>query len=255
VFSVRVLAPSESPRATVVYYHGGGWVLGEIDGYDTLARTLAALADVTVVLVGYRLAPEHPFPAAVDDAWSALEWVESNRSSVAGLAGPIVVAGDSAGGNLAIVTALRARAEGPQISAVLLAYPVTDADMSRRSYTDPENQLVISQPVMEWFFDHYVSLDDRADPRVSPLRVDDLSGFPPTALVLAEHDPLRDEGEAFARRLREAGVDVRERLFAGQMHIFFQMVNVLPASKDAIDWFVEQLDSTVFANQDKQETS
>jgi acetyl esterase len=252
-FPVRVLVPTASPRATIVYYHGGGWVLGEIDGFDTLGRTIAALANATVVLVGYRLAPEHPFPAATDDAWSALEWVDSNRASVSGLAQPIVVAGDSAGGNLAIVTALRARSAGPKISGVLLAYPVTDADTSRPSYTDPENQLVVSKRVMEWFFDHYVDHRERADPRVSPLRAEDFSGFPPTALLLAEHDPLRDEGEEFAMRLRQAGVDVRDRVFEGQMHIFFQMVNVLPASKDAIDWFVEQLDMTVFAN--KQEKS
>jgi acetyl esterase len=244
-FPVRVLVPSSEPRATVVYFHGGGWVLGDIEGYDTLARTLAAAADVTVVLVGYRLAPEHRFPAAVDDAWAAVRWTEARIGQLDGVVAPLVVAGDSAGGNLAVVTALRARVDGPRLAAALLVYPVTDTDTTRPSYLDPANQLLVSKPTMEWFLDHYLGDADRAHPDVSPLRVEDLSGFPPTALVLAEHDPLRDEGEAFAARLRAAGVPVEQRLFDGQMHCFFQLPGLLPACEQAVGWLAAYLDTHI----------
>lgn len=244
-FPVRMLVPSPEPRATVVYFHGGGWVLGDIEGYDALGRKLAAAAEVTVVLVGYRLAPEHPFPAAVDDAWAAVQWTESRVGQLDGVVAPLVVAGDSAGGNLAIVTALRTRVDGPRLAAALLVYPVTDTDTTRPSYLDPANQLLVSKPTMEWFFDHYLGAADRADPDVSPLRVEDLSGFPPTALVLAEHDPLRDEGEAFAARLLAAGVRVEQRLFEGQMHCFFQLPTMLPACEEAVGWLAAYLDSHI----------
>jgi acetyl esterase len=243
-FPIRVLTPTVQPRGTVVYYHGGGWVLGDIDAFDTLARTLAHAANVRVVLVGYRLAPENPYPAAVDDSWQALEWVAAQRK-VWGHA-PIVLAGDSAGGNLAIATAVRAAAERELVSAVLLVYPVTDTDTTRPSYVDPDNQLLISKRSMEWFLTQYVDDASRADPRVSPVRYGDLSGFPPTAVILAEHDPLRDEGEEFADLLVSAGVSVRRSLFHQQMHGFFQMINVLPASNAAIKWLAEYLDTTVF---------
>ncbi|WP_086709045.1 alpha/beta hydrolase [Streptomyces antimycoticus] len=247
-FPVRVFVPSRTSRGTVVYFHGGGFVLGEIDGYDTLTRTLAASADVTVVLVGYRRAPEHPFPVPVDDAWDSFEWATTRLVDVPGGAGPWILAGDSAGGNLVINTALRARESGQVISAALLVYPVTDTDIDRPSYRDPRNQLLITRDSMRWFLDHYLGAQNRDDPRVSPLRADDLSGFPPTALVLAEHDPLLDEGREFGARLRTAGVPVEMRLFDGQMHAFFQMVNVLPASNEAIAWLAAYLDSAVFTN-------
>jgi acetyl esterase len=244
-FPVRVLVPSPTPRASVVYLHGGGWVLGNIEGYDTLARKLAAAADVTIVLVGYRLAPEHPYPAAVEDAWAGVQWTADQVGRLDGVVAPLVVAGDSAGGNLAIVTALRARTLGPQLAAALLVYPVTDTDTTRPSYLHPANQLLVSKPTMEWFFDHYLGGADRAHPDVSPLRVEDLSGFPPTALVLAEHDPLHDEGRAFGARLRAAGVSVQERLFEGQMHCFFQLPNMLPACEEAVRWLAGYLDARV----------
>jgi acetyl esterase len=229
----------------VLYFHGGGWVLGDLDGFDTLGRSLAAAADVTVVLVGYRLAPEHPFPTPVEDAWAALQWVRARAGLVEGISAPFIVAGDSAGANLAIVSALRARTEGPEIAASLLVYPVTDSDVDRPSYVDPENQLLIGRAEMEWFFGHYLGDQDRTHPDVAPLGVPDLSGFPPTALVVAEHDPLRDEGEAFGQRLREADVPVAERLFEGQMHGFFQLINLLPASEEAVGWFADYLERTV----------
>ncbi|WP_229052551.1 alpha/beta hydrolase [Aeromicrobium sp. Leaf350] len=252
-FPARIFIPSDSPRGTVIYFHGGGFVLGEIDGYDTLARTLAAAADTTVILIGYRLAPEHPFPGPVDDAWDAFQWATSQFADVPGSAEPWVVAGDSAGGNLAINTALRAADVGLEIAAALLIYPVTDTDSGRPSYVDPQNQQLITRDSMRWFLDHYLGTADRSDPRASPIRVDDLTRFPPTAMVLAEHDPLLDEGVEFAARLLSAGVPVKQRLFDGQMHAFFQMVNVLPASNEAIEWLAAYLRNAVFTN--RQEVS
>ncbi|ALJ18868.1 alpha/beta hydrolase [Microbacterium sp. No. 7] len=238
-FVVRVLRPRTRPKAVLTYYHGGGWVLADIVGFDALGRTIAAAADVAVVLVNYRKAPENPFPAAVEDAWTALRWVDQNVEAIAGERVPLLVGGDSAGGNLAIVTALRAReAGGPAIELALLVYPVTDSDTGRPSYVDPANQLMLSKPAMEWFFEHYVGDGDRAHPEISPLRVPDLSGFPASVVALAEHDPLLDEGAAFAERLREVGALRDVRVFDGQMHGFFTMVNVLPGSAAAIDYLV-----------------
>ena len=242
---VRVLVPSTSPRATIVYFHGGGWVLGDVPSYDTLGRKLAAAADATVVVVDYRLAPEHPFPAALDDAWTALQWTASYADRSDGIVTPLVVAGDSAGGNLALGTARRAREAGPDLAAALLVYPVTDVDTTRASYVHPENQLLLSKATMTWFLDHYLQGADGSQPDVSPLNDLDLSGLPPTAVALAEHDPLLDEGRELVLRLRDSGVHVADRLFEGQMHGFFQLTNVLAASDTALGWLVEFLESRI----------
>ncbi|MCK2215558.1 alpha/beta hydrolase [Actinomadura sp. ATCC 31491] len=226
-FGARVLVPSETPRGVIVYYHGGGWVIGGLDEFDTLARQLAARTGCTVVLADYRLAPEHRYPTAARDAYAALTWA---ATAFPGL--PIVVAGDSAGGNLAAVVARRARDEdGPPIRLQVLVYPVTDCDLDNASYTAPDNQLMLNRDSMIWFWDHYApDHATRADPDASPLRAADLSGLPPALVLTAEHDVLRDEGEAYAERLRQAGVPVELKRFEGQMHGFFQMVNVLPGS-------------------------
>jgi acetyl esterase len=242
---VRVLIPSASPRATVVFFHAGGWVLGDVESYDTLGRKLAAAADATVVIVDYRLAPEHPFPAALDDAWTALRWCAEQCGRIHGIVAPVVVAGDSAGGNLALGVARRARAGGPDIAAALLVYPVADVDTTRPSYVHPDNQLLLSKATMTWFLDHYLQGADGSQPDVSPLNDVDLSGLPPTAVALAEHDPLLDEGQELVGRLREAGVPVVARLFEGQMHGFFQLTNLLAASDTAVGWLVEFLDSRI----------
>lgn len=242
---VRLLVPSASPRASIVYFHGGGWVLGDVESYDTLGRKLAAAADATVVMVDYRLAPEHPFPAALDDAWTVLQWTSAHVSADSGIVAPLVVAGDSAGGNLALGVARRAREAGPRLAAALLVYPVTDIDTTRPSYVDPDNQLLVSKATMSWFLDHYLQGADGSQPDVSPLNDDDLSGMPPTAVALAEHDPLLDEGRQLVVRLRDSGVPVAVRLFEGQMHGFFQLTNVLAASDTAVGWLVEFLDSHV----------
>ena len=230
--TLRILVPVENPIGVLVYYHGGGWVLGSIDEYDTVARKLAERTSCAVVLVEYRLAPEHRYPAAVDDSYAALEWVGQNVKCIAGREVPLIVAGDSAGGNLAAVMAVRARARnGPPIALQVLIYPVTDSDFDLPSYADPENQLLLTRDGMIWFWDHYIpDSSRRSEPDASPLHTDNLSGLPPTVILTAEHDVLRDEGEAYAARLQEADVKVNLKRYPGQMHGFFTLL-MLPGSE------------------------
>jgi acetyl esterase len=247
---IRTFTPHGGARAVLVYYHGGGWVLGAIDEYDTLARQLADRTGAAVVLVDYRLAPEHRFPTAVNDAWAALRWIDERRERIAGGPAPLIVAGDSAGGNLSAVVAQRAKAEGgPDIALQVLVYPVTDADLDNASYLDPQNQLMLSRDSMIWFWDHYVPEHaDREHPNASPLQAPEVSGLPPAVVLTAEHDVLRDEGEAYADRLEQSGVPVRRRRFAGQMHGFFQMVNLLPGAADGIDYVAAEIDRHLAAD-------
>lgn len=237
IFRVRVLVPGEAPTAVLVYLHGGGWVLGDIDGYDTLGRVLADRSGAAIVLVEYRKAPEHPFPTPVEDSWTALKWAADHLEAIAGGPVPLFVGGDSAGGNLAAVLTHRARdRRGPELAGQVLVYPATDADLTRSSYLEPENQSFLTTDFMRWFWNHYVSDESaRAHPEVSPLRADSLSDLPPALVITAEHDVLRDEGEAYAQRLITEGVTVMHRRWSGQMHAFFSMVNILPASAEALD--------------------
>jgi acetyl esterase len=243
-FPVRILVPDSEPRAVLVYYHGGGWVIGALDEFDTLGRQLAQRTGAVVVLVDYRLAPEHRYPTAAEDAWTALRWVDERIEQLAGSRVPLIVAGDSAGGNLSAIVSQRAQAEGgPAIALQVLVYPVTDADLDNASYTDPQNQLMLSRDSMIWFWDHYApDPASRRRPDASPLQAADLAGQPPAVVVTAEHDVLRDEGEAYADKLRAADVPVEHRRFDGQMHGFFTMVNVLPGSAAAQDYVVEHID-------------
>jgi acetyl esterase len=230
---IRILVPPQGARGVLVYFHGGGWVIGTIDEYDTLGRKLAERTSCAVVLVDYRLAPEHRYPTAADDSYAALTWIAEHVSDIAGRADvPLIVAGDSAGGNLAAVMAQRARDRGgPDIALQVLIYPVTDADFDRPSYTDPDNQLLLTREAMVWFWDHYVpDLAQRRQPDASPLRAESLAGLPPAVVLTAEHDVLRDEGEDYAERLREAGVDVDARRHEGQTHGFFTIL-LLPGSE------------------------
>jgi acetyl esterase len=233
---MRVLVPRVTTRGLIVFFHGGGWVTGSLDEVETLGRRLADQSGCTVVLAEYRLAPEHPFPAAVDDAWSALLWAGER---VDGL--PLIVAGDSAGANLAAVVAQRTVREGPSLALQILVEPVTDTDTETASYLDPENQLVVTRESMLWFFERYAPDGSRHDPRIAPLRAHSLEGAPPAVVLTAEYDVLRDEGEAYAERLRAAGVEVSHKRFAGQMHGFFALVNVLPASADGMDFVVGEI--------------
>ena len=240
--AARVLIPAGAPRGAIVYLHGGGWVIGAIDEFDAFGRRLAQRTGAAVVLVDYRLAPEHRFPTAVEDSVAAVRWVDDHLEAIAGRRVPLVVAGDSAGGNLTAVVALRARTAGPRIAAQVLVYPVTDAVLETACYRDPANQLLLTRDAMVWFWDHYAPDPAvRAHPDASPLRAEDLSGLPPAIAVFAEHDVLRAEGEAYVERLRAAGVAVAQRCFSGQMHAFFTLIN-LPASGDALDYVAAELE-------------
>ena len=230
--TLRILTPFEYVRGVLVYYHGGGWVTGSVDEYETVARKLAERTSCAVVLVECRLAPEYRYPAAVNDSYAALEWVGKHISDIAGEDAPLMIAGDGSGGNLAAVTAIRARDRGgPDIALQALIYPVTDSDFERPSYMDPENQLLLTRDDMMWCWDHY--LPDRArrgEPDASPLRAESLDGLPSAVILAAEHDVLRDEGEEYAARLREAGVQTDLQRHAGQMHGFFTLL-MLPGSE------------------------
>ena len=232
----RVYSPSPDAPGVVVYYHGGGWVVGSLDGWDPSVRALAAASGCDVVSVDYRLAPEHAFPAAADDAYDALVWVASAESGLA--AGrPVVVAGDSAGGNLATVAALRARdCGGPAIALQVLVYPVVDCDMDRRSYRQYDGgDLILNRRDMGWFWDKYAPESEaRVNPYASPLRAPSLAGLPPAYLITAEHDPLRDEGFAYADRLRDARVPVEHRHYGSQIHAFFSFTGVLDDADKAV---------------------
>ncbi|NPC96701.1 alpha/beta hydrolase [Nocardioides sp. zg-DK7169] len=239
---VRVIAPA-SPRGVLLYLHGGGWVVGSPAEHEALGRELAHRTGCTVVLGSYRLAPESPWPAAVEDAWDLVTWVDEHRADLAGPGAPLVVAGDSAGGNLATIVARHARdAGGPSIALQVLVYPVVDHDFDNGSYTDPANQLALNRDTLRWFWDHYVPAEHRDDPDVSPARAEDLAGLPPAVVLTAEHDVLRDEGEAYAASLEAAGVPTSCRRFEGQMHGFFTMVGLLPASAQALDHVATEID-------------
>jgi acetyl esterase len=235
--SMRVLVPRGGARGLIVFYHGGGWVCGSLDEVDTFGRTLADRAGCAVLLAEYRRAPEHPFPAAVDDAWTALLWAAERSDK-------LIVAGDSAGGNLAAVVAQRAAREGPELALQVLINPVVDSDTETASYRNPENQLIVSRDGMIWFLDHYApDVETRRDARIAPLRAASLAGVAPAAVLTAEYDVLRDEGEAYVERLRAAGVEVSHRRFAGQMHGFCALVNVLPGSEAGLDFVVEAIEA------------
>jgi acetyl esterase len=239
----RILVPA-APRGVFVYYHGGGWVIGGgIDEFDTLGRRLAERTRCAVVLVDYRLAPEHRYPVAVDDSYAALAWVHEHVAEIAGSDVPIVVGGDSAGGNLAAVMAQRSRDRGgPPIAFQALIYPVTDADLDNGSYSADENQLMLSRDSMIWFWDHYLpDAARRSETDASPLRATDFTGLPPAIVLTAEYDVLREEGEAYADRLQEAGVSVDRVRVPGQMHGFFTLL-VVPGHEEAIELIATSLD-------------
>ena len=197
-----------------------------------MARKLAERTSCAVVLVKYRLAPEHRYPTAVDDSYLALEWVGKHLSDIVGQEAPLIVAGDGSGGNLAAVTAIRARdRSGPPIALQVLIYPVTDADFDRPSYLDPENELLLTHDAMIWSWDQYLpEFSRRTEPDASPLHTENLQGLPPAVILTAEHDILRDEGEAYAARLQEAHVPTDLQRYAGQMHGFFTLL-MLPGSE------------------------
>ena len=234
---VRIFRPSSAPGLPMlVFFHGGGWIMGGLDSHDPTCRALAARAGCVVVSVDYRLAPEHPFPAAVVDAMQATRWVAENAEDLGGDRTRIAVAGDSAGGNLAAVVAQRAGSEGTPLVFQLLIYPVIDRRMDRPSMVENATGFVLERADMEWFWSLYDPDGEAAeDPRAVPLMAADLRGLPPALVITAEHDPLRDEGEEYGSRLRAAGVPVSMSRYPGVFHGFFAMEGFLDAAAAAVE--------------------
>jgi acetyl esterase len=227
----------DEPKPVIVYYHGGGWVIGSLDTHDGVCRALVDALDALVLSVDYRLAPEHRFPAAIDDAFAALQWVAAHAGELGGDPGRVAIAGDSAGGNIAAVVAQMARdAGGPALCFQLLIYPVTDHEFESSSMCDNAEGYLLTRDDMRWFYGHY--LEDPGlgrHPRVSPLQATDLSGLAPACVITAEFDPLRDQGMAYADKLRAAGVPVEARVYDGMFHGFFSMIEWIDAGKIAFD--------------------
>jgi len=224
---LRVYTPLEPKGGAVAYFHGGGWVVGSIDSFDTTCRALANASGATIVSVGYRLAPEHPFPAALEDCVAAARGTAKKHEGE-----PIAVAGDSAGGQLAIGVARRLR---DQLAGMALIYPVTDGGMNTPSMRDFKERYGLTAAGMQRYWNLYADGADGFQPDLSPLRADDLAGLPPTYVLTAEFDILRDEGEAFVGKLREAGVDVTHRRFDGTIHGFWRWMAATPRTREAID--------------------
>jgi len=230
----RVYTPTRLRKAGglapgLVFFHGGGWVIGDLDSHDVVCRKLADEGELMVVSVDYRLAPEHKFPAAVDDAIASTKWIAENAKQFGIDASRLMVGGDSAGGNLAAVVAISARdGNGPDIAGQLLIYPAIDFAMTHPSHKEPETSILLTHSVIRWFSDHYLNgAADVHDWRASPALAKTLIGLPPAYVLTAGADPLRDEGDEYARRLKEAGVAVTHRTFPGQFHGFFTMGKLL----------------------------
>ncbi|OMC16702.1 alpha/beta hydrolase [Mycobacterium colombiense] len=240
---VRIYWPDSdvSPLPVVVFYHGGGFCLGDLDTHDPVARTHAVGAEAIVVSVGYRLAPEYPFPAGVDDCWAALQWVAENAAELGGDPDNIAVAGDSAGGNLAAVTALLARDNGgPALRFQLLWYPTVTADLSLPAYTDNAEAPILNREVIDAFLSWYVPDLDITDPTalpttMAPANAADLSGLAPAYIGTAEHDPLRDDGARYAELLGAAGVPVELSNEPTLVHGFVSFALAIPAAAEATE--------------------
>lgn len=245
---VRVYRSAAGIRPAVVFAHGGGWVIGSVETHDGSCRLLANLTDAVVVSVDYRLAPEHPFPAAADDVAEVLEWVLSNAAELGVDATRISVVGDSAGGNLAAVAARRALRAGHRPVSLALVYPVTDTDPDTASYRAFAEGFGLTRADMLWYLGHYLPEEaDRTHPDCAVLRADDLADLPPTWVATCEFDPLRDEGVAFVDKLRTVGVDVRHVEFAGTVHGFFHLRSVTDAATTVHEEIASFLRETWFA--------
>lgn len=241
---VRVYTPrSSAPFPALVFFHGGGWVIGDIETHDALCRALANAAGAVVVSVDYRLAPEHRYPAAVEDAYAAAVWTREHAAELSADREKVCVGGDSAGGNLAAVVALMARDRGaPSFACQLLLYPVTDHDFETASYRENAEGYFLTREDMMWFWEHYLSDESQgAEAYASPLRAKDFSGLPPALVVTAEYDPLRDEGEEYARRLEAAGVRARLLRYDGMIHGFLRRTRGIDLARVAIREIGEHL--------------
>jgi acetyl esterase len=240
---VRISVPKNPSPGALVYLHGGGWVIGTLETFDGVCRSLANRTGMTVVAVDYRLAPEHPHPAAIDDTELVLQWIANGGAGDLVKAGPLVVAGDSAGGNLTATICLRGRDNGlTRIDAQVLIYPITDATMSTASMKQFSKGLYLTAEAMQWYWNCYVGEQTSAEHEASVLHRN-LGGLPPTLIITAEFDPLRDEGEAFASRMIDAGNTVRLKRFDGMIHGFFRFSGLMDAAEEATDLIGEFLDS------------
>ncbi|MFF2528036.1 alpha/beta hydrolase [Brevibacillus sp. NPDC058079] len=250
--NIRIYTPEgQGPFPLFVYYHGGGWVIGDLETVDASCRMLAHLSGRIVVSVDYRLAPEHKFPVPVADSYAALKWVSENASSINGSASDLVVGGDSAGGNLSAVLSLLAKDQnGPAIKAQVLIYPVTDMRFDTPSYMEFQEGFGLNRDLMLWFSNHYINHEyDKGNPYVAPLSARDLSNLPPAIVITAECDVLRNEGMAYAERLKNAGVKVEAVCEKGLVHGYFTNMAVFPeqikATVSRITEFLHTIDQIV----------
>jgi acetyl esterase len=237
--AARVYTPEGNPpMGVLVFFHGGGWVVGDLESHDRVCRALANQAGCVVVSVDYRLAPEHVFPAGAEDCYAATKWIAENAAALGADGSRLAVGGDSAGGNLAAVVALMARDRGrPQLRYQLLVYPAFDPEMKFPSQSEfADDGYVLSRADMAWFWNHYLNnANDGANPYANPARAKDLSRLPAALVITAGLDPLRDEGEAYAEQLRKAGVTVAARRGEGLTHGFFNMTSEIDSAKAVRD--------------------
>lgn len=234
---VRVYTPdAPGPLPILVYYHGGGWVIGSIETHDNTCRALANLTPCIVVSVDYRLAPEAKFPAGLEDCYAATKWVAEHGSELGGDSSRLAVGGDSAGGNLAAAVSLLARERGgPKIAYQLLIYPVTDSPCDTASHKEMGTGYGLTQDGMVYFWELYLSDPaDATNPLCAVLRAEDLAGLPPALVITAEYDPLRDEGDAYAEKLKAAGVPVEHVAYPGQIHGFFAPGTMMETGNKAV---------------------
>ena len=235
---VRIYTPEGSgPFPILVWYHGGGWVIGDLESADPTARHLCKGAGCVVVSVDYRLSPETKFPGPADDCYAATVWAANNAASLNADASRLAVGGDSAGGNLAAAISLMAADRGgPDIVHQLLVYPVTERNYETPSYSQNAEGFLLARDAMIWYWDAYLASEaDAANPYAAPMQADSLAGQPPALVITAEFDPLRDEGEAYGRRLQEAGVDTTISRYDGMIHGFFGMVGIMDKSGQVME--------------------
>jgi acetyl esterase len=234
IYTPKQVRKKDGLAPCLVFFHGGGWVIGNLDTHDVVCCKLADQGELIVISVDYRLAPEHRFPAAVEDAIAATKWIAANAKTLGVDAQRLFVGGDSAGGNLAAVVALNAREKGPKIAGQMLVYPATDFAMTHPSHSEPETSILLTHTVIRWFMNHYLDGADVNDWRASPARAKTLAELPPAYVLTAGADPLRDEGDEYAVRLKQAGVAVTYRHFPGQFHGFFTMGKLLDQANVAV---------------------
>ena len=243
---IRIYTPKSGKDSypVIVYYHGGGFVIASIDVYDASARTLAEKVEAVVISVAYRMAPEHKFPIAHNDSFAAYQWVVKNAASIKGDPKKIAVAGESAGGNLAVNMAIMARDKGISMPLHILAvYPIANSDMNTDSYQKNANAKPLNKALMAWFTKHYFNnISEAKDPRMTLVKAN-LKGLPPTTIITAEYDPLQSDGMMLADKLKEAGVSVESKNFDGVTHEFFGMGAVVPQARDAQSFAVGKLKS------------